>query len=359
MSRMFPPVPVRMLAISLLVLGIPAVGDGADQPFVMEGYPDKIQARIETVERFFREHALAAPGDDHSFAAQYFLNTSRKWVPGQTLKVGFAGGTPALREKIEKAALQWSGYCNITLNFREGAAFREWSSSDTGYTADIRISFDQEGYWSMIGRDSITPSVASPNEASMNFGGFVSLLPSDYATTVEHEFGHALGFEHEHQHPLNGCDHDFRWENDPGYTATQDSYGQYIADASGKRPGIYTILGGPPNNWSKAKVDFNLKELPDSHAYAIGPFDGKSIMKYYFPDWMFVSGTTSHCYSAENLDISSGDRQGAALLYPKAPQEVQEAVEKQKAVLNTVLQLKGLQPVLQQRYRLQLNSLPQ
>jgi hypothetical protein len=79
----------------------------------------------------------------------------------------------------------------------------------------------------------------------MNFGGFAVSLPQDWAATVLHEFGHALGLQHEHQHPVGGCDLDFRWEDDPGYTPTFDGFGQFITDSNGKPPSVYTVLGGP------------------------------------------------------------------------------------------------------------------
>jgi hypothetical protein len=78
---------------------------------------------------------------------------------------------------------------------------------------------------------------------------------------VLHEFGHALGFDHEHQIPLSACQTDFRWDNDPGYVETRDADGEFVPDDRGRNPGLYTAFEGPPNNWSKETDDFNLKEL--------------------------------------------------------------------------------------------------
>jgi hypothetical protein len=146
-----------------------------------------------------------------------------------------------------------------------------------------------------------------------------------------HEFGHAIGFEHEHQNALVPCD--FRFEDEPGYVPTTDSFGQFMPDPHGKRPGLYTLLGGPPNNWPKAVVDFNLRPLPDSSAYLTGTFDKDSIMKYFFPEWMFIAGASSSCFSSEeNLTLSAGDKQGAAKLYPRE----QQAINATNAVKTTV-----------------------
>ena len=192
----------------------------------------------------------------------------------------------------------------------------------------------------------------------MNFQGFTMFLPSDYAATVKHEFGHALGFEHEHQKPRDGCDQDFRWDDDQGYVPTRGPRGEMILDSAGKRPGIYSVLGGPLNNWSKAKIDFNLRQLPDSRAFNAGPFDNKSIMKYYFPDWMFVKGTASHCFGPQNLEISDQDKIGASKLYPKFAQNIRAIISRQMTALNAILELKGLQPAAEQKYEKVRDSLP-
>jgi hypothetical protein len=50
-----------------------------------------------------------------------------------------------------------------------------------------------------------------------------------------------------HRRLLRHSDAQFRWFDDPGYVPTQDPSGNYIPDPDGRRPGIYTVLNGPPN----------------------------------------------------------------------------------------------------------------
>ena len=323
---------------------------------LMEALPSRLQARLESRDRFRR----ALPGKVGGFAPAFVINVTKRWEAGQTVRVAFKSGNADIHAKIAEATEDWTSQANIKLDFGKQAdgTYRKWSTTDKGFVAEVRISFDQSGYYSLVGTDSNNPAVTRPNEESMNFQGFDSQLPTDWRAVVLHEFGHALGFEHEHQHPDAGCDSDFRWQDDAGYVPTTDSFGQYIADPNGKRPGIYTVLGGEPNNWPKAVVDFNLKQLPESHAYEVGPFDSKSIMKYYFAAWMFNQGEASHCFSAgENLVLSTQDIVGIKKLYPSAPAQVKTLRAQRANILEALIKVEGLHPASQKNYKAQLEMM--
>lgn len=302
---------------------------------IMEALPNRLQARIELRDRSLRNAVSDHPA---GLSPRFILSLTKKWKVGQTITVAFKGGNAALHTKIADAASEWTKFANLEFDFGKTAtgAFRTWSPGDHAYAAQIRVSFDQPGYYSLVGNDSVNKVVVKTGEESLNLEGFDQQLPDDWKAVTQHEFGHAIGFEHEHQSPLAPCD--FRFDDDPGYRPTTDTFGQFIPDSSGRRPGLYTLLGGPPNNWPKAVVDFNLKQLPESHAYEIGPFDKKSIMKYFFESWMFVSGSHSACFTGgENLTISAGDKQGAAKVYPATPSDIMTMTQRQTALLQDLL----------------------
>ncbi|HEX8213274.1 MAG TPA: hypothetical protein VF584_24070 [Longimicrobium sp.] len=327
--------------------------------YVFEIYPDEIQARLEARDRFAR----SLPTDVGGRGLEFVIETLKRWEPGQTLTVAFKGGTTALHQRIADVAAEWTRHGNLHFDFGFDAQgdgqFRRWSSSDQAYAAHIRISFDQAGRWSLVGTDSVSPQIVDPGQASMNFGGWDQALPGDADATILHEFGHALGFQHEHQHPAGGCDLDFRWEDDPGYTPTTDNSGQFVVDSQGRRPGIYTVLGGAPNRWPKAKVDHNLRQLGNSHAFMISAFDPHSIMKYFFGEWMFRDGAKSHCFSQRNATLSETDRLGMRSAYPDGQDQVNEALAQRRSFLDSLINVETIQPGLKRTLEIQREGLDQ
>jgi hypothetical protein len=326
---------------------------------IKEGYPAEILARLKARDQMLGQALAVTASSEGPITVQYFLDFTLRWDPGSTVTVAFSGRSPELLARIEGAAIEWTKYCNLKFDFREHGKFREWSASDQDYKAQIRIAFDKKGYWSALGKESVTPKYYAPGQPSMNLEGFPTDPPNDLPTIVQHEFGHAIGFNHEHQHPEERCDEQLRWEDDAGYVPTRNEWKEFIPDAYCRKPGVYTVFGGPPNNWHKDWIDADIRQIinGESHAFKVGPFDPESIMKYYFEDWLFINGDKSRCYHEYNVKISAGDRAGAAAVYPKPAQDIKRVLDEKKRVLDLLLRTKNLSPELQQEYRTQRDSL--
>lgn len=311
---------------------------GADLPsfyaHVAEALPPEIEKRQLDFEQSLAEAAAADAAEnlDDGFGtlSSVIIKDYRRWAPGSVVTVAFPAVTAIsaaeqqLRVDIEQLAKDWIGQnaANLTLQFRNpDGTFRQWSPGDTTFRADIRIAFDRGGYWSGIGRFSIEPRVFRPNEPSMSFSRFVTDRPVNWRRVVRHEFGHALGFMHEHQNANVDCR--FRYEDDPGYVPTQSPRSAFIPDNAGKRPGLITWFSGYPNFWDENKVRANLGPIGTTSIYTPDDFvhtqfDQQSIMKYFFEPEFFIEGRSSPCFTAEAQALSAQDKSTAALAYQTA-----------------------------------------
>ncbi|KTB90745.1 zinc-dependent metalloprotease [Pseudomonas syringae pv. syringae PD2774] len=124
--------------------------------------------------------------------ARLLVSFSKYWARGRTLKVLFLKNPPAsLTAPIVEAARKWLPHINLKFEFVTDGA------------SDIRIGFNEHLNWSAIGTDTL---LAGPDEATMEFNlkelYTADLKPMPELTRIVlHEFGHALGAVHEHQHP--------------------------------------------------------------------------------------------------------------------------------------------------------------
>lgn len=307
------------------------------EDIVLESLPDDVVGTMESRDRWMASLQYSEGG------LEFLVADLQAWTPGQNVRVAFLGGSAELHAQIEDAAQQIGESANITLDFQENDAYRTWTPNDTEYAADIRVSFDLGGYFSLVGTDSVNPNIGlpqqpvggRPHQRSLNLSGFDVALPQTWQGTVRHEFLHALAFHHEHQNMRGPCEAAFRWDDDPGYQPTQDARGAFVPDAAGRRPGIYTFLSGFPNGWSKAKVDHNLRTR-DTPAVTAGAFDASSVMLYRFPPLFYRTQPSACAPMGDGQALSDADKRGLGLLYPQQVEALEFIGKRRDALLTTI-----------------------
>lgn len=199
--------------------------------------------------------------------------TGKKWKNGRVLRVLHLDGDAAIHAKVEQFAQRWQQFANVTFSFVNSGP------------AEIRISYHLDNRsWSWLGTEALA---IPPGEETMHFGW---LLPTtkdeEMRRVVIHEFGHAIGMIHEHQHPNAGI----QWN----------------------RPVVeryYTERLG----WTLAAVRSNLFARIDSTETQFSAYDKHSIMHYPVPPEF----TLNSVGVGWNTDFSDTDKSFIASVYPK------------------------------------------
>lgn len=323
----------------MMVVGLVCAFSSASQSqentgqLILEAYPDAILAKIELRDRNLLRSVPRYVGE---MASELVIDDLKTWPAGDSLTVSFSGGNRELHQKIANLASRWIEFGNIKFDFgldEEAGTYRTWTPQDE---SNIRVGFSYKGYWSLVGQDSNDPDIVGPGDITLNLGGFDDALPSSWRATVLHEFGHALGFHHEHQSPAALCEEEFDW------------------------PKLYEYLGGPPNNWPVHKVDHNLRRLPGGGLTA-SAHDQESIMHYAFGKWMyktelFLNGNTPTCYIDANTRLSASDKEMMLVAYPRTTDALSLWSVNREKHLRAFIDLKNLHSTSQAKFIDQLQA---
>lgn len=239
---------------------------------ILDLQPDSAVDDQASFEAAIKENAANAGVSTGSRRKRSLVNYSKLWANGRTLKVAFMDDPEAgHKQKIIDIASQWMQYTNLTFDFVEGKQ------------GDIRVATETPYNSSVLGTDAL---IIVPYQATLN----IAAKPDheDFVTVVLHEFGHALGAMHEHQHPKVNIP----WDKPKVY--------QHYKDRE-------------MNPLTKEQVDQNVFTPFDTLEALYLDYDTKSIMHYP----VLNSLTLGDWHIPTNRKISKKDKQLMRLLYPK------------------------------------------
>ncbi len=199
------------------------------------------------------------------------IGESKKfWKPGRTLRIAFVN-TPvqAYRNAVKDAASLWLPWVNLTFEFVAGKK------------GEIKIFTEYDQTYSLMGTDALT---VGPSDATMVLG--LKIDDPHFEAKVVHEFGHALGMHHEHQHP----DADIPWD----------------------LPKLYAHFAKAGE--SAEEVDRQILYKVDRSLMLATRYDRKSIMHYPVRQELTIGDWSI----PQNLKISRKDKAFMRKAYPPA-----------------------------------------
>lgn len=208
------------------------------------------------------------------------------------LNVSFMNGTDFQQKKVREYAGVWSRVSELSWDGKKDKNKIQFNfvpyQASSASPAHIRIYFEDGGSSSYLGTECLNV----PKNKPTMFFGWVNEQESEESIrqVILHEFGHALGLAHEHQH-----------------------HGVAISWDSAKVYKYYHDTQNPP--WSKEQVDFNIFFRYDKNTTNYAKYDPTSIMHYATPGFL----TKNNQGTPWNTVLSKTDSAFIKTIYPYKP----------------------------------------
>lgn len=200
-------------------------------------------------------------------------NRGKFFPKGKTLRVRFKNGDLKQQKNATERLKYIDSLCGLSFKFV------------TSGPAEFRVAFNRGGgHWSYVGTDNLG---IPQQHQTMNIDLSGSSSKSEWDRVVIHEGLHAIGFNHEHQHPLDKIP----WNKEAVYR----SYGR-------------------SQGWSRAEIDRQVMNPGSANGFVGTPgLDKDSIMMYPIPKELVLDPKYA---SGWNTKLSSSDLEQIAKLYP-------------------------------------------
>lgn len=245
-------------------------------------------ARLEEISALRKDFGDGAPVIKGVFSQMTI------WPAWSELRACFYDGETSLKRFFVDVARKWLNQTSLKVDFGDPKGGYRKCDSPPFDKNDIRITFNMDGYWSYIGRESLYANVIQKGPSlNINTGGasFNRLNQKVLEPLILHEFGHAIGLMHEHQSPESRCADELDWPH--LYEYAKKNWG-----------------------WDEEKARMNFVQYFSSPRLRTTPYDRQSIMHYAVPASMFKKGSKSPCFVPRPTKISQWHRVTVISAYP-------------------------------------------